>query len=946
MENHPEIVYLPWDQPILTTAVDWLLADVGKGVPDLRDRLLLLSTRQAGRRLREALATEMAKRGGGLFPPLTATPAILLVDEESAEPVAGTVACLWHWVNVLQGESLGRYSALFPQLPSAVDFNWCRLMARSLHELRGTLVDASWDCAGVAESVHCEKEQLRWKDLAKLESVYRKSLAKVGLRDAHDAKRATAAKPVLPQGIRRVVLMGVTDLSPLVQSALGQAAGQGAAVESVVFGPKGGESLFDNWGRPVPALWAKRDLPLANERLHPSLDERTQARDVANWLKRYKKKVYQTVSVGTADPGVIPHLERELSEAGMQHFDPSGQPIRHTALHAFLESLLAVLQDPTFGNADSFLRLPDAWSWLAQQDDSIEPTDLLRGLDDLRLKHLPVDLASAAKLDFEKRREQENLSRRITARSALRLLQQALRGLAKEPLPAGLAGFLKTTLADREFDSINPADKICIEVVGQLSERLAKLDAALPPKAKRNAVLELSLMLDDLGRETHFPERPADTIDLQGWLELVWEDAPHLIVAGANEGRLPESIHGDRFLPESIRPPLGLRTNEDRFARDAWLIELLVKSRGKQGRVDFIVGRQRHNGDPLKPSRLLFQCPKEELAGRVTHLFGELPTNEQPPPWQATWPLHIESLQPVERLSPTAIRAYLACPYRFYLRHVLRMETQDFEQREQDARGFGSLVHRVLEEFGNDKKIRDSTSADAIFKFLVAELKRQVKQDFGSHPPLPLRVQQQIIERRFHHVAAVQAHECEEGWKIVEAEKVFDETLDGMLIRGCIDRVEQNRDTGAVRVLDYKTSSTAKEPAKAHWGTYREKRDEKTVPGYARLDIKVNKRGGMRRWLDLQLPLYAWALGGKFGAEVSVGYFNIPSVGTDTGVSLLAPFDAGVKELAIGCARGVVKDIAAGRFWPPAAKLKYDDFEGILFGQPENTAAQPGEVAA
>ena len=50
MENHPEIVYLPWDRPILTTAVDWLLAEQGDGVPELGECLLLLHTRQAGRR--------------------------------------------------------------------------------------------------------------------------------------------------------------------------------------------------------------------------------------------------------------------------------------------------------------------------------------------------------------------------------------------------------------------------------------------------------------------------------------------------------------------------------------------------------------------------------------------------------------------------------------------------------------------------------------------------------------------------------------------------------------------------------------------------------------------------------------------------------------------------------------------------------------------------------
>jgi len=945
MAAAPNTTYLTWNRPLLASASEWLLAGETGTTADLSDTFLLLPTQQAGRRLREALATGMAKHGGGLFPPKTATPTLLLTGDEAGETIADTVVCHWHWVTVLQGEALGRYAALFPRLPSVVDFNWCRQMARSLHELRGTLVDADCDCAAVAASGQAEAERARWEDLAKLESVYRASLAKVKLRDAHDAKRAAAAKPGMPDGIRRIVLIGITDLSPLVQSALGKAAGQGVAIESLVFGPEGGEALFEDWGRPVPERWAKRGLPLVNEQLHPSLDERTQSRDVVNWLKRYKKEVYDTVAVGTADPKVIPHLGRELRESGIRCFDPAGQPIRRTSLHAFLQSLLAVLQNPTFANADALLRLPDAWHWLAQQDDSIEPTALLRGLDELRLKHIPADLAAAARLEFVPRREEEKIGYRITARTALRLLQHALDELAKEPLPVGLVVFLKATLADREFNSADAADETCIEAVAQLNDRLAKLDAAVPAAAKRSAAQELTLVLDDLGRGALFPERPADTIDLQGWLELAWEDAPHLIVTGANEGVLPESIHGDRFLPESLRAPLGLRSNEDRFARDAWLLELLIRSRKDGGRVDFFTGRQRHNGDPLKPSRLLFRCPDDQLAKRVEHLFADLPQTEQPPAWTAAWPLRTESAKRVKHLSPTSIRAYLACPYRFYLRHVLRMESQDFALREQDARGFGSLVHRVLEAFGKDKTIRNSTSADTIHKFLVAELKQQVEGDFGSEPPLPLRVQQQIIERRLHHVAIVQARERESGWEIIEAERKFEKTLEGMAIRGTIDRVEKNADTGAVRVLDYKTGS-AKEPSKAHWGPYREERDAEVAPEYARLEAGDVKKRVPQRWLDLQLPLYAWAIEEEHGAEVDVGYFNMPSVGTSTGVSLLSPFNAEVMALAMECASGVVKHVAEERFWPPADKLKYDDYEAILFDQPESTAANPGEVVA
>ena len=62
-------------------------------------------------------------------------------------------------------------------------------------------------------------------------------------------------------------------------------------------------------------------------------------------------------------------------------------------------------------------------------------------------------------------------------------------------------------------------------------------------------------------------------------------------------------------------------------------------------------------------------------------------------------------------------------------------------------------------------------------------------------------------------------------------------------------------------------------------------------------------------------------------------------------MSLLTPADADVRLAALDCARGVVADVCARRFWPPAPKLKYDDFEDILFSQPELCAAEPKEVA-
>ena len=104
----PDIIILPWNQSLLTSTVEWLLADVQAGVPDMRDRLLLLPTRQAGRRLHEALAWELDHRGGALFPPMTATPWHLVRPTDEAAP---ELACLWQWIRVLGNLDFKKYKS-------------------------------------------------------------------------------------------------------------------------------------------------------------------------------------------------------------------------------------------------------------------------------------------------------------------------------------------------------------------------------------------------------------------------------------------------------------------------------------------------------------------------------------------------------------------------------------------------------------------------------------------------------------------------------------------------------------------------------------------------------------------------------------------------------------------------------------------------------------------
>jgi ATP-dependent helicase/nuclease subunit B len=264
------------------------------------------------------------------------------------------------------------------------------------------------------------------------------------------------------------------------------------------------------------------------------------------------------------------------------------------------------------------------------------------------------------------------------------------------------------------------------------------------------------------------------------------------------------------------------------------------------------------------------------------------------------------------------------------------MEALDTSKRELDALDFGSLVHHVLEVFGLDEEARELNKPEAIHQFLSNQLKQQVRERYGRTPPLPVQVQSQIAERRLYAAAVAQAEEHAKGWRIESTEHQFERKLEGMEIRGRIDRVERHEATGAVRVLDYKSSTKANPPFASHTATCNAE-----TPDYEVFDATIKGRAKERRWVDLQLPLYAWALKHEADSDLQLGYFNLPALGADTGVQLLEPYTPELQQHAMDCASAIVAKVKAQEFWPPTDKPKYDEFKSILFDQPEVTAEPP-----
>ena len=122
----------------------------------------------------------------------------------------------------------------------------------------------------------------------------------------------------------------------------------------------------------------------------------------------------------------------------------------------------------------------------------------------------------------------------------------------------------------------------------------------------------------------------------------------------------------------------------------------------------------------------------------------------------------------IDELSVTGFRDYLACPYRFYLRHVLKLRSINDKATELDPLSFGSLIHDILRDFGKSRIVH-SHSSEEIFAFLEGRLLHYAHHQFAEALPA-VAVQVEQIRTRLEAFAAWQASWTKDGWRIVDVE--------------------------------------------------------------------------------------------------------------------------------------------------------------------------------
>jgi hypothetical protein len=900
--------FLGWSQSPLGEAVRCLDRDYRQGNSfDLASVVVVLPGSRAGRRLLELLAIHSKNQGLILTPPRVMTESLLPeLLYTPKQPFANDITQTLAWAGALRDCSDAQRSHVIVHPPGNEESRRWYELGRLLRNLHTEMAAEGLDCGAVCQAgknLHNFAETERWQTLALLQRRYLDTLDREKLWDKQTA-RLVAIKQKEIKADFDIVLFGTVDLNQSMRLMLSSVANR---VTAYVVAPLEEEGNFDELGCLKAEAWCRRQVPLLDEQLRQVDGPADQAEAVIDWLADLKGEyASDEVTIGVPDEMLVPQLQRQLEQCGVPVRWVEGTRIGDSAPYRLLAAAVNFAGKHDYDDFSALARHPDIETWLKPRP------ALAAQLDAYYQEYLPNRLFSSHvggdQMHWpDLRRSLDHIER---------WLGEAGREHSLREWSEVFANLLDAIYGGRSVDlqedaALYAALRKMLERCGELLQVPVAVDALV-----LNAADAFRIAFAALADEFLPPPPNAAAVEILGWLELPLDDAPALIVTSFNDGFVPKSTGADAFLPDRLRRELRLVDNERRYARDAYATTVLSQSR-KAFRV--ICARRNAQDDPLQPSRLLFACADNVLVGRAGRLFQKkqeatgprrlwltsmaaIPNDSKftvPPPETNGFQL--------DKISVTRFREYLACPYRYYLRHVRKLQSIDDMARELLPSTFGQLLHGALSQLGLES-VRDKCWRDEadLFEFLDECLSARAEKQFGSDGLRPaVRLQIEQARRRLQAFARPQMELFNQGWKITYTEDPLNESgsfstplaQDGRTITliGRIDRIDRHDATQALRVIDYKSADNPHTPDQTHL------------------------RDGA--WVDLQLPLYRHFLQiPEFKlpsySTIKLAYFNLPRQVEKTAVEEATWSD---QELQAADAKAweVIDAIRQGIFWPP-----------------------------
>lgn len=310
-----------------------------------------------------------------------------------------------------------------------------------------------------------------------------------------------------------------------------------------------------------------------------------------------------------------------------------------------------------------------------------------------------------------------------------------------------------------------------------------------------------------------FQSDAGSPLQIMGMLETRALDFEHVILLSVNEGVIPNAQSSRTLLPYDLRRFYGLPTYQNHEAIMTYHFYRLIQ-RARKVSLCYNTDNRR---EVSEKSRLILQL-QTHWRGLPNIRFHEevIPLPQSRIPEKA--PLAIAKdgniRQKLERFtfSPSSLNAYLACPLKFCLRYLLKLELPEEPDEMIEANTMGTVIHSILEkkldpehpDFSTDKLREELVAA-----FTDRELTGlALKKEEVCHEKNLLILE--LCHRYLKDYLQKFAKEVKAGgsYPVLKVEEKFDALeldIQGKTVRfsGSIDRIDRFGE--CFRILDYKT---------------------------------------------------------------------------------------------------------------------------------------------
>jgi len=542
-------------------------------------------------------------------------------------------------------------------------------------------------------------------------------------------------------------------------------------------------------GIPAPAVFHIRGLPTEAQQTFYLRGVLTEA------TRRYEP---HRVAVVLPDEGMVQTVVEALRELGIEHnlslgFKFSGSLI-HSFLRLFYETALSrghyreffrLINHPLIKNCRVDIELP------------LRP--LVYGLQRYMIEHRMnyIQLIPTGPGEFEP------LVRRI--RDALEKANREtffpdyLAGLVEtlNIFLSGNAGLLKSHGAE----------------VSEFIERWNGLGRLrLPENSLEPGLKMLEFALNALENATfHQSGDPMRGVQVIGYLEARNLDFDCLIMPSLNEGVFPGPSEKDLFINQAVRRRVGLPYDQERDN-----LALFYFTELTAGKKEIFLTYLNEPGQDVRSRFIDLVAEDRGLPTDETQVFLDRAAVSVPPR-SGEKDEHLLDLldQKIRRdgLSPSALKDYRLCPYRFYLRYLAGIREPDEIVEEPDARAWGQAIHLALERFYREDYPRGFTERERDRARLVLgdKLEACLREVLCAEPHPVAFLDLPLYKRRLDAFLDNELGRFRAGFRVdpkkLEKWIYFHVSVAGRRIRlrGSIDRVDYLGDKPYI--IDYKTGA-------------------------------------------------------------------------------------------------------------------------------------------